>query len=167
MVLWTVLLFSAIIKSINSFDLWRRCLEGKKGDTVSEEKDSLRILYIEDNRDNRILVKRVLEAEGYQVLEAGDGVTGIELAKKENPDLILVDIHMPDMDGYEVTRRLRVLEQFKQVPIVALTAKVMKGDREKTLQAGCSGYIQKPIDVDLLPAQLAAHLQQARYPNGG
>jgi two-component system cell cycle response regulator DivK len=122
------------------------------------EKGSLKILYIEDNADNRVLVKRVLEAEGYQVLEAQDGPAGIELAQQEHPALILVDINMPEMDGYEVTRRLKAMERFRDVPIVALTAKVMKGDRDKTLEAGCSGYIQKPIDVDLLPSQLAAHL---------
>jgi two-component system cell cycle response regulator DivK len=127
---------------------------------MSERKDSLKILYIEDNRDNRMLVKRILEVEGYTVLEAGDGPTGIELAKRENPALILVDISMPDMDGYEVTRHLRATEQFRTVPIIALTAKVMKGDREKTMEAGCSGYIQKPIDVDLLPLQVKVHLRQ-------
>jgi CheY-like chemotaxis protein len=127
---------------------------------MSEREDSLKILYIEDNLDNRILVQRVLEAEGYQVLLAGDGPTGIELAREERPALILVDISMPDMDGYEVTRRLRDMRQFQDVPILALTAKVMKGDREKTLEAGCSDYIQKPIDVDQLPVQLAAFLQR-------
>jgi len=127
---------------------------------MSEEREPCKILYIEDNRDNRVLVKRVLEAEGYQVLEAADGPTGIQAALDMQPALILVDISMPDMDGYEVTRRLRALEQFQSIPIVALTAKVMKGDRELTLEAGCSGYIQKPIDVDLLPAQLAAYLHQ-------
>jgi two-component system cell cycle response regulator DivK len=74
--------------------------------------------------------------------------------------LILVDINMPDMDGYEVTARLRAMPELATVPIIAITANVMKGDREKTLAAGCSGYIQKPIDVDLLPAQLAAFLRR-------
>jgi two-component system cell cycle response regulator DivK len=102
----------------------------------------------------------VLEAEGYRILEAEDGPTGIEMALLEAPDLILVDINMPDMDGYEVTRRLRALGKFRNVPIIALTAKVMKGDRERTLEAGCSGYIEKPIDVDRFPTQLAAYLQE-------
>jgi two-component system cell cycle response regulator DivK len=126
---------------------------------VSGKGHSLKVLYIEDNRDNRILVQRVLEAEGYDVLLAEDGPTGIELAQQERPELILVDISMPDMDGYEVTRRLRGTPEFRDVPIIALTAKVMKGDREKTLQAGCSDYIRKPIDVDRLPMRLAAFLQ--------
>jgi two-component system cell cycle response regulator DivK len=134
--------------------------KGDKDVSMREESYSVSILYIEDNLDNRILVRRVLEIEGYQVLEAGDGPTGIKLAQEQNPALILVDINMPEMDGYEVTRRLRAIDQFRDVPIIALTAKVMKGDREKTLEAGCSGYIQKPIDVDLLPMQLAAYLNQ-------
>jgi two-component system cell cycle response regulator DivK len=125
---------------------------------MSEEKNSLKVLYIEDNRDNRMLVRRILQFEGYQVLEAENGPQGIEVALEEQPDLILVDINMPDMDGYEVTRRLKAMAQFRDVAIIALTAKVMKGDREKTLAAGCSGYIQKPIDIDLLPKQIATFL---------
>ncbi|MBN1136063.1 MAG: response regulator [Anaerolineae bacterium] len=119
-----------------------------------------KILYIEDNRDNRILVRRVLEVEGYQVVEAEDGWAGLEAAKAEQFDLILVDINLPEVDGYEVTARLKALDTVKDVPIIAITANVMKGDREKTLAAGCSGYIQKPVDVDLLPMQVAAFLAE-------
>ena len=119
-----------------------------------------RILYIEDNRDNRILVRRVLEVEGYEVVEAEDGWVGLRIARSERFDLILVDINLPEVDGYEVTARLRDLNTVEDVPIIAITANVMKGDREKTLAAGCSGYIQKPIDVDLLPMQVAAFLEK-------
>jgi two-component system cell cycle response regulator DivK len=115
-------------------------------------------MYVEDNPDNRLLVRRVLEAEGYRVIEAEHALTGIELAQAERPDLILMDINLPDMDGFEATVRLRELEGFQDVPILALTANVMKGDREKTLEAGCSGYIKKPIDVDQLPVDIAAYL---------
>jgi CheY-like chemotaxis protein len=118
------------------------------------------ILYVEDNRDNRVLVRRVLEAEGYRVLEAADGPTGIEIARTEHPSLILMDINLPEVDGFEVTARLKAMENLREVPIIALTANVMKGDRERTLEAGCSGYIQKPIDIDLLPDQIAAFLQK-------
>ena len=118
------------------------------------------MLYIEDNRDNRILVKRVLEAEGYQVVEAEDGWAGLRAAQTEPFDLILVDINLPEVDGYEVTARLKAMDGMENVPIIAITANVMKGDREKTLAAGCSGYIQKPIDVDLLSMQLAAFLEK-------
>ncbi len=118
------------------------------------------ILYIEDDLPSRILVRRVLEAEGYRVVEAEGGMEGLVAARTEQPTLILVDINMPAMDGLEVTARLRAMPELGSVPIVALTANVMKGDRERTLAAECSGYIQKPIDVDLLPVQLAAFMGQ-------
>ena len=117
-----------------------------------------RVIYIEDNFDNRLLVRRVLEIEGFVVFGAEDGPTGIKLALEENPDIILMDINLPEMDGYEVTTRLRQYEELAQVPIIALTANVMKGDRERTLLAGCDGYIQKPIDVDKLPQQIREFL---------
>jgi two-component system cell cycle response regulator DivK len=127
---------------------------------VSKKSSSLTILYIEDDLPSRILVRRVLEAEGYRVIEAVNGPEGLEVAEAERPELILVDINLPVMDGFEVTARLRSLPELGSVPIIALTANVMKGDREKTLAAGCSGYIQKPIDVDLLPVQLAAFVRR-------
>lgn len=117
------------------------------------------ILYIEDDPANRILVRRVLEAEGYRVLEAENGLQGLEIAQSEQLGAILVDIHMPDMDGFEVMTRLKSMPMTASVPVIALTAMVMKGDRERTLEAGCSGYIEKPIDVDLLPAQVASVLR--------
>jgi len=104
-----------------------------------------KILVIEDNDQNRYLVTFVLEKNGYQVIAARDGLEGVSKAKEEKPDLILVDIRLPVMDGYEVTRQLRELPEFKDVPIIALTAYAMKGDQEKTLEAGCNGYITKPI----------------------
>ncbi len=130
----------------------------EKIDKVIENTSSLKILYIEDDVPNRVLVKRVLEAEGFKVLEAGSGSQGLDVARTERPALILVDISMPTMDGFEVTARLRAMPELRAVPIIALTANVMKGDRERTLAAGCAGYIEKPIDVDLLPRQLATYL---------
>ena len=121
-----------------------------------------KILYIEDNLENRVLVKRVLEVEGYVVLEADDGPSGMRIAKQERPDLILMDINLPEIDGYEMTARLRQVPSLVGVPIVALTAYVLKGDRERSLEAGCDGYIQKPVDVDLLPTQIAAFLRESR-----
>jgi two-component system cell cycle response regulator DivK len=117
-----------------------------------------KVLYIEDNDSNRLLVLRVLSAEGHTVFEARNGLEGLEVTERERPDLILVDISMPEMDGYEVAARLRALGEAGQVPIVALTANVLRGDRERSLQAGCDGYIQKPLDVDLLPSQVEAFL---------
>ncbi|HHS96502.1 MAG TPA: response regulator [Chloroflexi bacterium] len=119
------------------------------------------ILYIEDNPENRLLVRRILEAEGYTVVEAEDAPSGLEAAQNVSPDLILLDINLPEMDGYEFTARLRQTPGLKEIPIVALTANVMKGDRERTLAAGCDGYIQKPIDVDELPRQIARFLQRS------
>ncbi len=119
-----------------------------------------RILYIEDNPENRLLVRRVLQAEGYTVLEAIDGQTGLKMAAEAQPDLILMDINLPEIDGYEVTARLKQLPGISAVPIIAVTANVMKGDREKTLAAGCDGYIQKPIDIDTLSGQIERFLKR-------
>jgi len=121
---------------------------------------SVRVLYVEDNAENRLLVKRVLEAEGYSVLEAADGPSGLEVAAQTRPDLILLDINLPEIDGYDLARRFRDTPGLQQVPILAITANVMKGDRERTLAAGCDGYIQKPIDVDRLPEQVRAALRR-------
>jgi len=118
------------------------------------------ILYIEDNPENRLLVRRVLEAEGYTVLEAEDGPTGLEVARSSPVDLILLDINLPEIDGYQLVSHLRTTPGLADKPIIALTANVMKGDRERTLEAGCDGYIQKPIDVDSLPEQVATFLRQ-------
>ncbi len=118
-----------------------------------------KILYIEDNPDNRLLVCRILMVEGYEVLEAEEGETGIQLAVEEQPDLILMDMNLPEVDGYELTRRVREIPELQDVPVIAMTANVMHGDREKTLEAGCDGYIPKPIDVDKLPQQVEEFLK--------
>ncbi len=117
-----------------------------------------KILYIEDNADNRLLVRRILMVEDYEVVEAEDGMTGIDLAMQERPDLVLMDMNLPEIDGYELTRLLREKSEMEGVPIIAMTANVMHGDREKTLEAGCDGYIPKPIDVDALPIQIEQFL---------
>lgn len=108
------------------------------------------ILYVEDNPDNRTLVRRILLSEDYSLLEAVNGSDALNILKNERPDLILMDINMPDMDGYTLTAKIRALSGFERVPILALTANVMRGDKEKTLEAGCDGYIQKPLDIDQL-----------------
>jgi two-component system cell cycle response regulator DivK len=118
-----------------------------------------RILYIEDNADNRMLVKRVLEAEGYTIVAAPDAHEGLRLAIVEQPDLILMDINLPEVDGYTITARIKSTPGLEAIKVIALTANVMKGDREKTLAAGCDGYIQKPIDVDAFPKQIAGFLE--------
>lgn len=122
-----------------------------------------RILYVEDNFSNRLLVKRVLESEGFTVLEAETGKDGIQIASTQSPDLILVDINLPDIDGYAITGTLRKMEKIgMSIPIVALTANALHGDRQRALDAGCDGYIPKPIDIDLLPIQINSYLKKAR-----
>ncbi|MEZ0395173.1 MAG: response regulator [Anaerolineales bacterium] len=118
------------------------------------------ILYVEDNLDNRTLIRRILMAEGYEVVEAENATQAQEKLKQLKPDLILMDINMPDMDGYTLTARIRATPGFENTPIVALTANVMRGDREKSLEAGCDGYIQKPVDIDMLPQQIERYMRK-------
>jgi two-component system cell cycle response regulator DivK len=116
--------------------------------------DSVSILYVEDNFENRILVMRILNAEGYTVTFAENATQALAAIDAQDFNLILMDINLPDIDGYTLTNQLRANPKIKKTPIIALTANVMKGDREKSLEAGCDGYIQKPLDVDALPAQI-------------
>jgi two-component system, cell cycle response regulator DivK len=121
------------------------------------------ILYVEDNSDNRKLVRRVLEVEGYVVVEAKDGAQALEQLESQSIDLALMDINMPEVDGYTLTSKIRAMPQFAELPIVAVTANVMRGDRERSLLAGCDGYIQKPIDIDTLSQQIERFMR--RNPN--
>jgi CheY-like chemotaxis protein len=107
------------------------------------------VLYIEDNPDNMMLVKRALEARGYHLLQAANGLSGVDTAEREDVDLILLDINLPDIDGYEVARRLRKSSKIAltRVPIIAITANALKGDAEKALNAGCDVYMSKPINI--------------------
>ncbi len=104
-----------------------------------------RILCVEDNQQNMRLVRKILTTAGYEVFEAFDGMSGIEMAERERPNLILMDVNLPDIDGLEATARLKQQPAFVQTPIIALTANAMHGDRERCLDAGCDGYIPKPI----------------------
>ncbi len=119
------------------------------------------ILYIEDNPDNMLLVKRVLQSRGYHVLEAKNGLEGLQVAKDQEVDLILLDINLPDIDGYEVARRLRASENLKLIytPIIAVTANALKGDAEKALEAGCDVYMSKPINIHELWARVEAYVE--------
>ena len=109
-----------------------------------------RILHIEDDSANRLLVRKILTPAGFDVIDAADGLEGIRKAISDHPDLVLVDIAIPGLDGYEVTLRLRAEPHLRHVPIVAITAKAMKGDRQKCIDAGASDYIAKPVDTDQL-----------------
>ena len=118
-----------------------------------------KVLYIEDNIDNMTLAKRVLEIEGYEVIEAGTGQEGLIKAVKSLPDIIITDINLPDIDGYEITNNLKKDRKTAHIPIIAMTANVMKKDRDSVFDAGCDGYISKPIDIDELPGQIESFLK--------
>jgi len=117
-----------------------------------------KILYVEDDLASQRLVQRVLTAEGFEVILTDNGLDAIEVARREKPNLILMDINISGLDGYEVTTRLRTLESLDEVPIIAVTAATLRGDRERALVAGCNGYIPKPIDVDRFTDQIRAYL---------
>jgi signal transduction histidine kinase len=120
--------------------------------------ESVKILYVEDDPSSAMLVQRILAIEGYEVTVVADGINALEMVPKIKPDLILMDINISGLDGYEVTTRLRSGVITKDVPIVAVTAAALRGDRERALIAGCDGYISKPIDVDLFTEKVAQFL---------
>lgn len=109
---------------------------------------------IEDNEDNLYLIKFILENNDYEVIEAREGITGVKLAIKEKPELILMDIQLPDINGLEATKRIRASEINDTIPIIALTSYAMPGDKEKALKAGCSGDIEKPIDPETVLSKI-------------
>jgi two-component system cell cycle response regulator DivK len=108
---------------------------------------AIRILYVEDNYQNYRLVTRMLGPRGFEVIGAEDGLTGLKMAREQHPDLILMDLHLPGIDGLEAIRNLKAAQDTASIPIVALTAKAMRGDREQGMAAGCDGYLQKPIST--------------------
>ncbi|GAB4213733.1 MAG: hybrid sensor histidine kinase/response regulator [Sandaracinaceae bacterium] len=118
-----------------------------------------RILHIEDDPGSRVLVRKILTAAGHEVVEAATGLEGVRLAKQARPDLVVVDLNIPDLDGYEVALRLRGTESLRDVPIVAITA---EGDRETSLAVGCDGFIEKPIDAKAFPRQIERFLEGHR-----
>jgi CheY-like chemotaxis protein len=113
-----------------------------------------KVLVIEDNEDNMNLITFILKKNGYSTVWAENGRRGVELAVQEKPDFIILDIQLPDIDGYEVLRLIRMSEADGKVPIIAMTSYAMSGDREKLLHAGCTGYIEKPIDPETVMAEI-------------
>lgn len=105
------------------------------------------VLYIEDNPHNRRLVRRTLQRRGYEMVEADNGITGLEMVRELNPPLVLLDIGLPQMDGIEVVKHIKADTELQQIPVIALTASAMRGDRERFLAAGCDDYLSKPIQV--------------------
>ncbi len=121
-----------------------------------------KILIVEDNQDNRELAVKVLRNKGFETVEAVDGEEALEKAVSEKPDLILLDISLPKLTGYEVAKRLKSMEEFKEIPIVAFTAHAMTGDREKVIVAGFEGYISKPINIREFPDQVKLYIRGKR-----
>lgn len=117
-----------------------------------------KILLVEDNEMNRDMLSRRLERRGYEIIIAVDGQQGVDLAKSTSPDLILMDMSLPVIDGWEATRQLKALPEYKSIPIIALTAHAMSGDREKALEAGCDDYDTKPIELPRLLGKIEALL---------
>jgi two-component system, cell cycle response regulator DivK len=118
---------------------------------------SKNILIIEDNEQNLYLVRFILEKNSYQVFACPDGKSGIEMAASLKPDLILLDIQLPEMDGYTVARNLRKNPDLKVTPIIAVTSYAMPGDKEKAIESGCNGYIEKPINPDTFLSNVESH----------
>jgi two-component system, cell cycle response regulator DivK len=123
-----------------------------------------RILYIEDTENNRILVKRRLEKSGYQVLTAEHASEGLARARADKPDLILMDMGMPDIDGWSATRQLKADSDLKGIPVIAVTAHAMQGDRQRALEAGCDDYETKPFDFARLMQKIEALLTSRKPP---
>ncbi len=130
----------------------------KEQQSLMPDKLPKRILVVEDNPDNRILITDVLSSLNYEVLVAIDGESGIALAQSERPDLILMDLSLPKMDGWTAASQLKQNEALAHIPVIALTAHAMVGDREKALKAGCDDYVSKPIDLRELASKLSHYL---------
>jgi CheY-like chemotaxis protein len=118
-----------------------------------------KILIVEDNEENRDSMSRRLQRRGFEVVTAGDGNTGLAMAQSEKPDLILMDMNMPELDGWEATRQIRVAPETRDIPVIALTAYAMTGDRERALEVGCADYHTKPVEFPKLLAQIEGILQ--------
>ena len=116
------------------------------------------ILYVEDNEDNVYMLVRRLRRHGFEVIVAGDGAQGVEAARRERPDLVLMDLGLPVLDGWEATRRLKRAVETRAIPVIALSAHAMAGERERALQAGCDDYDTKPVDLERLLTKIRALL---------
>jgi len=120
----------------------------------------MKILYVEDNDDNVYVVRKRLTRAGFTILVAGDGAQGVAMATTERPDLILMDLSLPVIDGWEATRRLKAAPETRHIPVIALTAHAMTGDRERALEAGCNDFDTKPVEVERLLRKIRALLPE-------
>jgi CheY-like chemotaxis protein len=150
---------SDFVLRISDFD-WEFCLE--------KLMSGKNILLVEDNEVNRRLAGFLLRSQGYQVREATTALEAFEMLKNDRPDLIVMDIQLPGMDGLEVTRKLKEQPATADIPVIAVTSYAMKGDREKALAAGCAGYVTKPIDKNTFIQEVAAHVgNKSKIEDGG
>jgi two-component system, cell cycle response regulator DivK len=122
-----------------------------------------KILIVEDNTNNMYLISYILKKKGYEIIGATTGEEGVELAIKEKPDLIIMDIQLPGIDGLETTKRIRTSGADGNTPIIAITSYAMTGDKEKALEAGCTGYIEKPINPDTVLGEIERYLKNTEY----
>jgi two-component system cell cycle response regulator DivK len=122
-------------------------------------KEPKQVLCIEDNAVNMVLVSRIVEAEGHDLIKAKDGPTALEILADTVPDIILLDINLPGMDGLELARRFKASEKLASIPLIATTAQVLVGDRERCLEAGCDDYLPKPLDIRKLREVMRSHLK--------
>ena len=118
-----------------------------------------KILYVEDNPDNVYMLTRRLKKKGFELIIAGDGQEGIDKAIEENPDLILMDLSLPTMDGWTATAKIKEIEQVKDIPIIALSAHAMPEHRDRALKAGCSDYDTKPVDIKRLLSKISEYIE--------
>ncbi len=129
---------------------------------MAKEGTGKRILVVEDKEDSRVLVEKVLRLRGYDVIGAATGEDAVKMVQTELPDLILMDVRLPGgIDGLEATRRIKAMSQLAHIPIIAITASVRLEDEQRAMDAGCSGFIRKPIDIDELPRRVADYIARA------
>lgn len=119
-----------------------------------------KVLIVEDNENNMELISFILEASGEETIQAVNGLSGVKMAISQKPDYIILDIQLPDIDGFEVLKRIRSTDEIKDIPIIAMTSYAMAGDRERMLSAGCNGYIEKPIDPEYVISQINKILEE-------
>ena len=119
----------------------------------------MKILYVEDNPDNIYMLSRRLKKKGFEIIIAGDGQEGIDMAKEERPDLILMDLSLPTMDGWTATKKIKGMNEIKEIPIIALSAHAMPEHRDRALKAGCSDYDTKPVDIKRLLGKIGQYIE--------
>jgi CheY-like chemotaxis protein len=125
-----------------------------------------KVLCIEDNPTNMILVSRVVEAEGHELIRAEDGLTALEIIGRQKPDIILLDINIPGINGLELARQISSREEYADIPLIAVTANVLVGDRERCLEAGCDEYLAKPLEIRRLRQLMREYLERSAPPGG-